>query len=355
MSTGEAPAKLLLVGEHAVVHGRVAFALPFPALRARAQHRRQDPRSEPRMAAHHDVFQDAEILEDLQVLEGAGHAQADAPVRRQAFYGLAAKCHAAARGTQQARNDVEQRALAGPIGPDQAFYLAAAHIEGGSDSYQPLVYNYTNFIYNAAAVKQAPKSFADLLDPKFKGKIQYSTPGQAGDGTAVMLLVNHAFGGKDAGFEFMKKLQDNNVGPSASTGKLTALVNKSELFVANGDLQMNMVQMKDNPNIRVFWPAGPDGVRTALSLPYYVGLVTGAPDSNNGKKLIEFLLSRKAQSTVSSVAYGLPVRKDVTPTDANYKSFHEAMHGVKIWTPDWNVVLQELPADVARWRQVTGS
>ena len=232
---------------------------------------------------------------------------------------------------------------------------AAAHIAGGTDSYQPLVYNYTNFIYNASAVKEAPKAFADLLDPKFKGKIQYSTPGQAGDGTAVMLLVNHAFGGKDAGFDFMKKLQDNNVGPSASTGKLTALVNKSELFVANGDLQMNMVQMKDNPNIRVFWPAGPDGVRTALSLPYYVGLVTGAPDSNNGKKLIEFLLSKKAQSTVSSVAYGLPVRKDVNPTDANYKSFHEAMHGVKIWTPDWNVVLQELPADVARWREATGS
>jgi 2-aminoethylphosphonate transport system substrate-binding protein len=232
---------------------------------------------------------------------------------------------------------------------------AAAHIEGGSDSYQPLVNNYTNFIYNASELKQAPKTFADLLDPKFKGKIQYSTPGQAGDGTAVMLLVNHAYGSKDAGFDFLKKLQDNNVGPSASTGKLTALVNKSELYVANGDLQMNMVQMKDNPNIRVFWPAGPDGVRTAMSLPYYVGLVNGAPDSNNGKKLIEFLLSKKAQSTVSSVAYGLPVRKDVTPTDANYKSFHTAMQGVKIWTPDWSSVLKDLSADVARWRQVTGS
>ena len=39
-----------------------------------------------------------------------------------------------------------------------------------------------------------PKTFDDLLDPKFKGKIQYSTPGQAGDGTAVMLQVIHAFG-----------------------------------------------------------------------------------------------------------------------------------------------------------------
>ena len=232
---------------------------------------------------------------------------------------------------------------------------AASEIEGGAATYQPLVNNYMNFIYDASALKDAPKTFADLLEPKFKGKIQYSTPGQAGDGTAVMLQVNHAFGSKDAGFEFLKKLQDNNVGPSASTGKLTALVNKGELYVANGDLQMNMSQMAQNPNIRVFWPAGPDGQRSTLALPYYIGLVTGAPDAENGKKLIDFLLSKEAQATVSSVAIGVPVRKDVTPTDANFTKLHEAMQGVTVWTPDWAQVLKDLPSDVARWRQATGS
>ena len=232
---------------------------------------------------------------------------------------------------------------------------AAREIEGGSETYQPLVNNYMNFIYNAAVLKDAPKTYADLLDPAFKGKIQYSTPGQAGDGTAVMLQVIHAFGGKDAGFEFLKKLQDNNVGPSASTGKLTALVNKGELHVANGDLQMNMSQMATNPNIRVFWPAGPNGEHSTLALPYYVGLVTGAPDAENGKKLIDFLLTKEAQSTVSSVAIGVPVRKDVTPTDANFTKLHEAMKGVTVWSPNWGDVLKDLPADVARWRQATGS
>jgi 2-aminoethylphosphonate transport system substrate-binding protein len=133
---------------------------------------------------------------------------------------------------------------------------AASAIDGGDDSYQPLVNNFQNFIYNSAELKEPPKSFDDLLGPKFKGKIQYSTPGQAGDGTAVMLQVIHAFGSKDAAFDYLKKLQDNNVGPSASTGKLTALVNKGELYVANGDLQMNMSQMTDNPNIKVFLPTG---------------------------------------------------------------------------------------------------
>jgi 2-aminoethylphosphonate transport system substrate-binding protein len=232
---------------------------------------------------------------------------------------------------------------------------AAAEIEGAEDQFAPLVGNYTNFIYSGGALKEAPKTYADLLDPKFRGKIQYSTPGQAGDGTAVMLEVIHAFGGKDPAFDFLKKLQDNNVGPSSSTGKLTALVNKGELYVANGDLQMNMSQMADNPNIRVFWPAGPNGERSALALPYYIGLVAGAPDAENGKKLIDFLLSKEAQSKVSSVAIGLPVRKDVTPTDANYVKLHESMQGVTVWTPNWTDVLKTLPVDVARWREATGS
>jgi 2-aminoethylphosphonate transport system substrate-binding protein len=238
-----------------------------------------------------------------------------------------------------------------PAGADQI----AAEQKDPNGNFVALVNNYLSFIYNASALSEPPKTFADLLDPKFKGKIQYSTPGQAGDGTAVMIEVIHAYGGKDPGFDYFKKLQDNNVGPSSSTGKLTALVNKGELFVANGDLQMNMAQMADNPNIRVFWPAGPDGKRSTFALPYYIGLVKGAPHAENGKKLIDFLLSKDAQSTVTSVALGMPVRMDVKPTDKAATSLHDTMQGVEVWTPDWAAVLKDLQADAARWHEATGS
>ena len=112
---------------------------------------------------------------------------------------------------------------------------------------------------------------------------------------------------------------------------------------------------KQNPNIKIFWPAGPDGKRSTFSLPYYVGLVKGAPHSDAGKKLIEFLLTQDAQSKVSAIAQGLPVRTDVTPTDENYKQLHAMMDGVEVWTPDWAQVLKDLKDDVARWHSVTGS
>lgn len=221
--------------------------------------------------------------------------------------------------------------------------------------YYPLVNNYFCFIYNGSALQAPPKTYTELLDPKYKGKIQYSTPGQAGDGTALMVLTFHAFGSKDAAFDYLKKLQANNVGPSSSTGKLAAKVNKGELYVANGDVQMNFAQMADNPNLRIFWPADARGQRTTLSLPYYIALVKGAPHSANGKKLIDFLLSKKAQETVSSIARGIPARSDVQPTDDNYKKLHGFMEGVTVFTPDWAAVLQDLSKDVARWHEVTGS
>lgn len=231
----------------------------------------------------------------------------------------------------------------------------SAQIPGANDRYAPLVNNYLTFIYNSQLLKTAPASWQDLLDSRYKNKLQYSTPGQAGDGTAVMLQAFHSLGGKDAGFAYLGKLQANNVGPSASTGKLTALVNKGELYVANGDLQMNLSQMARNPNVKIFWPADDKGERSALALPYTIGLVQNGPNSENGKKLINFLLDKPAQSSVSARSWGLPVRNDVAPDDANFKAAKAALDGVKSWEPDWDDVAVSLSADIARWHKVTDS
>ena len=238
--------------------------------------------------------------------------------------------------------------------PTEAVAIPAAS-KDAQGRFVALCNNYMNFIYDKAVLGEAPKTFDDLLDAKFKGKIQYSTPGQAGDGTAVMIQVFHAFGSKEKGFAYLKALQGNNVGPSASTGKLTALVNKGELHVANGDMQMNIDQKRKNPNIELFWPAGPDGKRSTFALPYYVGLVKGAPHAEAGKKLIDFLLAKEAQGTLPAMAWGIPVRSDVKADDANAKAIEETLKGVEIWTPDWDAVLKDLSADVAKWHEVTGS
>lgn len=236
---------------------------------------------------------------------------------------------------------------------------AISHIDakqiGEKDRFVPVMYNYSDFIFNTSVLKQAPTSFNDLLNPQFKQKIQYSTPGQAGDGTAVMLQAFQAFGGKAGGLKYLKALQVNNLGPSSSTGRLTALVNKGELYVANGDVQMNLAQQQDNPNIGIFFPTWPNGKKVAMPLPYYIALVKGAPHEANAKKLIDFMLSKQAQMEASSIAYGLPVRDDVHPTDDKYKKFHALMQGTTIWSPNWTQVLDHLDADVKDYNTQVGN
>ncbi|WP_329592044.1 2-aminoethylphosphonate ABC transporter substrate-binding protein [Streptomyces sp. NBC_01362] len=244
--------------------------------------------------------------------------------------------------------------------------LLAAYAPAGSDKvdgadkaadskWTSVVNNYFGFIYNKKELKSAPATWEELLDGKFKNKIQYSTPGVAGDGTAVLIKAMHDFGGKEPAMAYLKKLQANNVGPSASTGKLAPKVDKGELLAANGDVQMNFAQSKDMPNLGIWFPAKQGGKSTTFALPYAAGLVDKAPHTANGKKLLDFMLSEQAQKDVSAVGGGFSARKDVKGTDANAIELAELMDGVEVFEPDWSDIGTNLDSYVGAWKSATGS
>ncbi|QFZ76154.1 2-aminoethylphosphonate ABC transporter substrate-binding protein [Streptomyces fagopyri] len=237
---------------------------------------------------------------------------------------------------------------------------------GGADkatdgTWTSVVNNYFGFVYNKKELKQAPTSWDGLLDATYKNKLQYSTPGVAGDGTAVLIKAIHDFGGKDAALAYLKKLQANNVGPSASTGKLAPKVDKGELLVANGDVQMNYAQSRDMPNLGIWFPeatdkaAGGAGKPTTFALPYAAGLVTKAPHTENGRKLLDFMLSAKAQQQVSEIGGGFSARGDVKATDANAIALTKLMDGVEVFAPDWTDIDKNLTSYVEDWKSATGS
>ncbi|MDJ0339968.1 2-aminoethylphosphonate ABC transporter substrate-binding protein [Streptomyces sp. H10-C2] len=239
-----------------------------------------------------------------------------------------------------------------PAGSDKV----AATDKDAAGKWTSVVNNYFCFIHNTKELKQAPKTWDDLLDAKYKGKLQYSTPGVAGDGTAVVIKAIHDFGGLEPAMAYLKKLQSNNVGPSKSTGALAPKVDKGELVVANGDVQMNYANMKSMPNQSIFFPAANStGKPTSFALPYAAGLVKDAPHSENGKKLLDFLLTPEVQQEVSSVGGGFPSRGDVTATDPNAAKLKEIMAGVEIFAPDWTKVNSDLASYVDAWKAATGS
>ena len=242
----------------------------------------------------------------------------------------------------------------------QAYEPKGAHQVGGGDKsgdgkWTSVVNNYFGFVHNKKELPAAPKSWEELLDAKYKNKLQYSTPGVAGDGTAVLIKAMHDFGGQEPAMEYLKKLQANNVGPSSSTSKLAPKVDKGELLVANGDVQMNFAQARSMPNLGIWFPAKGTGKPTTFALPYAAGLVDKAPHSENGKKLLDFMLSEQAQREVSAIGGGFPARKDVKPTDANAIELAKLLDGVEIFEPDWADIDKNLKAYVDAWKSATGS
>jgi 2-aminoethylphosphonate transport system substrate-binding protein len=233
----------------------------------------------------------------------------------------------------------------------------SADLVGPGGDYVAIVNNALSFIANPNA-NPRPASWDNLLRPEFKGKLQYSTPGQAGDGTAVLVLLQHLMG-KPGALDYLGKLQANNVGPSSSTGKLQPKVSNGELLVANGDVQMNLGSIKDDGSkFVIFFPEMADHSRTTVALPYVAGVTKGAPHADGAKKLLSFLLSDDVQKSVASDALGIPVKDAIVKASAGSADANTPtglLNGVQVWSPDWNAVLGDLDADIAAYQKATGS
>lgn len=253
----------------------------------------------------------------------------------------------------------QKAALAGALSPytPQCVDQVDPSLVDADHQWEAVMVNYLSFIYNAPdAASNPPKTWQDLLSPKYKHKLQYSTPGVAGDGTAVMIKAIRDMGSPQAAMAYFKQLQENDVGPSRSTGQLEAKVNSGTLLVANGDLRMNYNDQKNSyHNYKIFFLGGRDATPTTIPLPYFAGLVKNCPDPANGQRLIDFLLSEPAQLDTSLSGYGLPARTDVKPADANYLALQALLKNVLIVPVDWKSTAPDYGQYVTEWNKATGT
>lgn len=253
---------------------------------------------------------------------------------------------------------IQKAAKAGilqPGGVDVAGLSAESRDPGGL--FVSIVKTALCFIANPQA-QPRPVTFEDLLRPGLKGKLQYSTPGQAGDGTALLLLLQHLMG-KQGALDYLVRLNANNVGPSAATSELQGKVNSGELLIANGDVQMNLASIRnDGSRFDIFFPAMADNTRTTVSLPYAAGVTADTTSPEQAKELLSFLLSDEAQEAVATEAHGIPARDAIaarmTAGNSAGPTAAGLMDGVRLWLPDWNAVLGELDADLAAYTRALG-
>jgi 2-aminoethylphosphonate transport system substrate-binding protein len=209
--------------------------------------------------------------------------------------------------------------------------------------------DFTNWGYNPRLVTAPPDTYDDLLDPKYNGKIAYSSPVTAGDGFAV---VNTAvtLWGEEKAFAYLKRLEPLVKFHTKGTGFLDVLVSRGEVWISNNDLQELLSdQFNSNMTVKpVFLRSAPGKPRVTVPISYTMELVHNGPNPQGGRMLLDYLMSLDVQSKVPD-AYGFPARTDVTAGGAKLTIVRSYMKDVQILNVDYTKVLGFQKAWQARW------
>jgi iron(III) transport system substrate-binding protein len=146
--------------------------------------------------------------------------------------------------------------------------------------------------YNTKSVSaaEAPKTWKDLLDPKWKGKLVTAHPGYSGVIATHVLALVHLHG-----WDYFKQLAQNQVMLKQSAADPSSVVASGERIVAvnGGEYSAYQLKKKGNP-IEIVYPK--EGVPLVVSP---TAITTFAPHPNAARLFTDFTFSRELQQVMA--------------------------------------------------------
>ncbi len=215
------------------------------------------------------------------------------------------------------------------------------HMDGMWVNYlQPWV----GIAYNTTRMA-APTSWAEIYDPKYKGRVILPSL-QNTEGVMNLFLASFLKTGKpmaeaqkdmDAAFSKLKEMKANILMAYTQEGQAYNLLEQGEAFMVAGAISTLALARKAK-GAPIELAAPKEGT---FSMPSGIALVKGAPLPELGAAYVDMLLSPEIQAKVTEATFALPTNRTVA-APAGLSSL--IVHPV-----DWANVSENRAAWVARW------
>jgi iron(III) transport system substrate-binding protein len=170
------------------------------------------------------------------------------------------------------------------------------------------------FVYNTKMLDESrlPQSIFDLTDDRWRGKVALAYPLFGTTATHVAAL--YSLLGQEKTEAYLKGLIDNEVVVVDGNSVVRDLVVEGKLPLGLTDTDDVNVAMQSGKPVKMLFP-DKAGIGT-LFIPNTIALIKNAPHPVEGKKLIDYLLSKEIESKLAfSESAQIPVRDDVVKPD----------------------------------------
>ncbi|MDB5544569.1 MAG: putative binding protein component of iron transporter precursor [Hyphomicrobiales bacterium] len=165
--------------------------------------------------------------------------------------------------------------------------------------------------YNTEMVKKAdvPKSFADLLDPKWKGKMIWNATSSASAGAGFVGTVLLSMG-EEKGMDYLRALAKQNVVSVASSGRQVL----DQVIAGEYPLGLQIFNNHAVISARQGAPSGWAPLDTSMAVIATISVTKASAHPNAAKLFMEFVTSEEGQKLLAE-AGELPVHPNVKPLD----------------------------------------
>lgn len=166
--------------------------------------------------------------------------------------------------------------------------------------------------------RPAPRSVRDLANPQWRGEAAIANP-IFGTTTMHVAAWFSAWGEKEAK-AFLNELKNNQVRIASSNGEVKRLVANGEVTFGLTDTDDAFVAIQSGAPVDIIYP-DQDGMGT-LVMPTVVVRMTGGPNPQTARKLIDYLLTPAVEAMLAESAAHIPLRTEV-PRPARVQSVGE--------------------------------